>query len=101
MSIEARGTMVDSRFVILLPPPAGRHPQFQLKKENTEFRLSTDATDWLLALPNYRSSYESEYVKLPTSALSNQGGVLQPVPHRLPLLIHEPGCGMDGMCEAD
>ena len=74
---------------------------FKLKQEDTEFRLSTDATDWLLALPNFRSSYESEYVKLPTSALSNQGGVSSSFLIGMPLLMHEPGTAWLSLMEAD
>jgi alpha-glucosidase len=75
--------------------------ELHLKQEDTEFRLSTDATDWLLALPNYRSSYESEYVKLPTTALSNQGGVSSSFLIGLPMLIHEPGTAWMALMEAD
>ena len=90
MSIEARAYNGGFAFRYLLPQQDGIQ-QLQLKNEDTEFRLATDATDWLLALPNYRSSYESEYVQLPTSALSNQGGVSSHFLIGLPLLIHEPG----------
>ena len=100
MSIEARAYNGGFAFRYLVPQQdAIQH--LQLKKEDTEFRLSTDATDWLLALPNYRSSYESEYVKLPTSALSNQGGVSSHFLIGLPLLIHEPGVAWMDIVEAD
>ncbi|WP_263383072.1 glycoside hydrolase family 97 protein [Granulicella arctica] len=82
-------------------PQAGGSSSVELRGEGTEFRLSTDATDWLLALPNYRSSYESEYVKLPTSALSNQGGVSSSFLIGLPLLMHEPGTAWVSLMEAD
>ncbi len=72
-----------------------------LHQEDTEFRLSTDATDWALALPNYRSSYESEYVQLPTSAFSNQGGVSSHFLIGMPLLMHEPGVAWMALMEAD
>jgi alpha-glucosidase len=100
MSIEARAYNGGFAFRYLLPQQDAIQ-QLQLKKEDTEFRLATDATDWLLALPNYRSSYESEYVQLPTSALSNQGGVSSHFLIGLPLLIHEPGVAWMDIVEAD
>jgi len=100
MSIEARAYNGGFAFRYLLPEQDAIK-RLQLRKEDTEFRLSTDATDWLLALPNYRSSYESEYVQLPTSALSNQGGVSSHFLIGLPLLIHEPGVAWMDIVEAD
>ena len=52
---------------------------FRLLKEGTEFRISKDAVSYALVLPNYRSMYESEFLKLPVSAFSNQGGVASSV----------------------
>jgi alpha-glucosidase len=73
----------------------------RLKQEDTEFRISTDATTWALALPNYRSSYESEYVKLPITAFSNQGGVSSSFLIGMPLLMHSPGAAWMTLTEAD
>jgi alpha-glucosidase len=73
----------------------------RLKQEDTEFRVSTDATTWALALPNYRSSYESEYVKLPITAFSNQGGVSSSFLIGMPLLMHLPGVAWVTLTEAD
>lgn len=100
MEIEARAYNGGIAFRYCLPEQAG-NAAFHLRQENTEFRLASDATDWLLALPNYRSSYESEYVKLPTSALSNQGGVPSSFLIGLPLLMHEPGVAWLSLTEAD
>jgi alpha-glucosidase len=100
MTIEARAYNGGFAFRYVLPQQDAIQ-QLRLRKEDTEFRLSTDATDWLLALPNYRSSYESEYVQLPTSALSNQGGVSSHFLIGLPLLIHEPGVAWMDIVEAD
>ena len=100
MNVEARAYNGGIAFRYVLPEQ-GSVKELQLKQENTEFRLTTDATDWLLALPNYRSSYESEYVKLPTSALSNQGGVSSNFLIGLPLLMHEPGTAWMSLMEAD
>jgi alpha-glucosidase len=100
MEVEARAYNAGIAFRYRLPEKTGS-AQFSLRQEDTEFRLTSDATDWLLALPNYRSSYESEYVKLPTSALSNQGGVSSSFLIGLPLLMHEPGVAWLSLTEAD
>jgi len=98
--IEARAYNNGIAFRYLLPEQDAIK-QLRLKQEDTEFRISTDATTWALELPNYRSSYESEYVKLPTSALSNQGGVASRFLIGLPLLMHEPGVAWMSLTEAD
>ena len=100
MTIEARAYNSGIAFRYVLEKQDA-FSDFKLKQEDTEFKLSTDATDWLLALPNYRSSYESEYVKLPTSALSNQGGVSSTFLIGMPLLMHEPGTAWISLMEAD
>lgn len=100
LTIEARAYNSGVAFRYVLDKQEAFN-DFKLKQEDTEFRLSTDATDWLLALPNYRSSYESEYVKLPTSALSNQGGVSSSFLIGMPLLMHEPGAAWLSLMEAD
>lgn len=100
MTIEARAydDGVAFRYVI---PAQDAIRQLQLKQEDTEFRLSMDATNWALALPGYRSSYESEYVQLTTSAMSNQGGIPSHFLIGMPLLMHEPGVAWLGLMEAD
>lgn len=100
MTIEARAYNDGIAFRYVLPEQKGMQ-QFQLRQEDTEFRLSDDAVDWALELPNYRSSYESEYVRLPTSAFSNQGGVSSHFLIGLPLLMHEPGRAWMALLEAD
>src|SRR6266851_1313440 len=75
--------------------------EFRLSKEETEFRLSKDATTYALVLPNYRSMYESEFIKLPISAFSNQGGVGSSVLIGLPLLMEVPGVAWTAITEAD
>lgn len=52
---------------------------YRLTKEATEFRIAKDAASYSLLLPNFHSMYESEFVKLPISAFSNQGGVASKV----------------------
>jgi alpha-glucosidase len=74
---------------------------FQLTKEGTEFRIAKDATTYALELPNFHSMYESEFVKLPISAFSNQGGVASKVLIGLPLLMEVPGVAWMAITEAD
>jgi len=100
LNIEARAYNDGIAFRYLVPQQDSLN-EVALRAENTEFRLSTDATDWALELPNYRSSYESEYVKLPTTAFSNQGGVSSNFLIGLPLLMHEPGTAWMALMEAD
>ncbi|MEO6815801.1 MAG: glycoside hydrolase family 97 catalytic domain-containing protein, partial [Edaphobacter sp.] len=100
MTVEARAYNGGIAFRYVVPEQRSIKA-LHLKQEDTEFRLSTDATNWALALPNYRSCYESEYVKLATSALSNQGGVASHFLIGLPLLIHEPGAAWMALMEAD
>jgi alpha-glucosidase len=75
--------------------------EFRLTKESTEFRIAKDATTYALELPNFHSMYESEFVKLPISAFSNQGGVASKVLIGLPLLMEVPGVAWMGITEAD
>jgi alpha-glucosidase len=98
--IEARAYNDGIAFRYVLPEQDAIK-ELRLKQEDTEFRVSTDATTWALALPNYRSSYESEYVKLPITAFSNQGGVSSNFLIGLPLLMHSPGTAWMTLTEAD
>ena len=100
MTIEARAYNDGVAFRYLLPKQESIK-ELRLKQEDTEFRLSADTINWALELPNYRSSYESEYVRLATSALSNQGGVASHILVGLPLLTHEPGTAWLALTEAD
>jgi alpha-glucosidase len=72
-----------------------------LRGEDTEFRFNQDDPAWVLALPNYRSSYESEYVRYNLSALSNQGGVSSKFLIGMPVLLHQPGVAWLSLMEAD
>ena len=99
-TVEARAYNDGIAFRYLIPQQDSIQ-KIRLRSENTEFRLTTDTTDWALELPNYRSSYESEYVKLPTTAFSNQGGVSSNFLIGLPLLMHAPGDAWMALMEAD
>ncbi len=74
---------------------------FRLVNESTEFRISADATTYALELPNFRSMYESEFIKLPISAFANQGGVASKFLLGLPLLMEVPGVGWLAITEAN
>jgi alpha-glucosidase len=99
-AIEARAYDDGVAFRYVLPAQDAIR-ELRLKQEDTEFRISTDATTWALELPNYRSSYESEYVKLPITSFSNQGGVSSNFLIGLPLLMHSPGAAWMVLTEAD
>jgi alpha-glucosidase len=100
LQIEARAYNDGIAFRYMLPRQDAIK-ELRLKQEDTEFRISTDATTWALELPNYRSSYESEYVKLPITAFSNQGGVSSNFLIGMPLLMHSPGAAWMTLTEAD
>ena len=101
MSIEARAYEGGVAFRYVLPTQPLALKEVRLRQEATQFQFSMDAVTWGLQLPNYRSSYESEYVKLTASAYSNQGGVSSHFLLGLPLLAHEPGTAWVGIMEAD
>jgi alpha-glucosidase len=100
LTIEARAydDAVAFRYFV---PEQNAMSDFRLVKEGTEFRIAKDATSYALVLPNFRSGYESEYIKLPISAFSNQGGVASKVLIGLPLLMELPGVAWMGITEAN
>ncbi len=100
LTIEARAydDAIAFRYVV---PEQNPIRAFRLTKESTEFRIAKDATTYSLILPNFRSMYESEFVKLPISAFSNQGGVASKVLIGLPTLMELPGVAWMAITEAD
>ena len=100
LTIEARAydDAVAFRYVV---PEQNPIRSFRLTKESTEFRIAKDATTYSLILPNFRSMYESEFVKLPISSFSNQGGVASKVLIGLPTLMEVPGVAWMAITEAD
>jgi alpha-glucosidase len=98
--IEARAytDAIAFRYVV---PEQNAVRTFHLTKESTEFRIAKDATSYSLLLPNFHSMYESEFVKLPISAFSNQGGVASKVLIGLPTLMEVPGVAWMAIAEAD
>lgn len=99
--IEARAYDGGVAFRYVLPTQPLALKEVRLRQEATQFQFSMDPVTWGLQLPNYRSSYESEYVKLTASAYSNQGGVSSHFLLGLPLLAHEPGTAWIGILEAN
>jgi len=99
--VEARAYNSGIAFRYVLPAPPRGNTELRLRDEETEFRFSQDDTAWVLALPNYRSSYESEYVRYNLSALSNQGGVASHFLIGMPTLLHQPGDAWISLMEAD
>jgi len=99
-SVEARAydDAVAFRYVI---PQQQNMRDYRLTKEATEFRIAKDATTYSLVLPNFHSMYESEFVKLPISAFSNQGGIASKVLIGLPTLMEVPGVGWMAIAEAN
>lgn len=100
LTVEARAYNNGIAFRYVLPAQ-GSIADLHLRDEETEFRFSQDDTAWLLTLPNFRSSYESEYVRYNLSALSNQGGVASKFLIGLPALLHQPGGAWMSLMEAD
>jgi alpha-glucosidase len=100
LALEARAYDDAAAFRYVIPEqPAMR--ELRLAKENTEFRISKDPFIYALVLPHYRSMYESEFIKLSASSLSNQGGVASTVLVGLPLLMEVPGVAWMAIAEAD
>ncbi len=100
LTVEARAynDAIAFRYVV---PEQPALDSFQLAAEHTEFRLAKDAMSYALLLPNYRSMYESEFVKLPVSAFSNQGGVASHVLLGGPILLQLPGVAWMAITDAD
>src|SRR5271157_1667177 len=99
-SVEARAYNDAVAFRYVVPEQPALH-EFRLAREATEFRIVKDPFLWALFLPNFRSMYESEFLKLPASALANQGGVKSTQLVGLPLLMEVPGVAWVAITEAD
>jgi len=100
LSIEARAYDDAIAFRYVVPDQAAMR-EFRLTSEATEFHLSKDAITYALLLPNFRTSYESEYVKLNASAFSGQTGLSKKLLIGLPYLMHIPGVAWAAITEAD
>ncbi|MES1219025.1 MAG: glycoside hydrolase family 97 protein [Bacteroidota bacterium] len=99
--IEARAYNDAVAFRYIVPEQETTQAGYELKNENTEFAFSTDAITYSQVLPHYQSMYESEYLKLPVSAFSNQGGVKSSILIGLPMLAEIPGAGWLAIAETD
>ena len=98
--IEARAYDGAAAFRYTVPEQDGLR-EFELKNEKTEFRLAKDAVTYSLELPNYRTMYEAEPIKLPASSFSNRGGVPSQFLIGLPMLMEVPGVAWMAITEAD
>ncbi len=99
--VEARAYDDAIAFRYVVPDQQGFR-EFRLKSEETEFRVSKDATTYALILPHYRTMYEAEYVRLNGSAFAGQNGLSAgKVLIGLPYLMQVPGVGWMAIAEAD
>jgi alpha-glucosidase len=100
LRVEARAYDDGVAFRYIVPDqPAIR--EFRMTGEETEFRIAKDGTAYALELPDFRTMYESEYVKLPVSAFASPGGTTGTRLIGLPTLIDVPGVGWMAITEAD
>ncbi len=67
MNIEARAYDDAVAFRYLVPEQK-QMIEYRLKDEKTEYRLPKDGICYALVLPNFRSSYESEFHKYTSAA---------------------------------
>ncbi|HWA94018.1 MAG TPA: glycoside hydrolase family 97 protein [Terracidiphilus sp.] len=98
--VEARAYDAGVAFRYVVPRQPGISSLRQ-SGEATEFNFTEDDPIWALELPNYRSSYEAEYLPLTISALGNQGGVASHILVGTPLLLHQPGVAWMSLMESD
>jgi alpha-glucosidase len=100
LNIEARAydDAVAFRYVIPEPSPT---ISIRVVDEHTEFRFPRDPNLFTLFLPNFTSSYESEFIKSTASALASTGGGSEPRLAGLPLLAEIPGVAWIAITEAD
>lgn len=98
--IEARAYDDGVAFRYIVPEqPALR--EFRMTQEETEFRIAKDATTYAQELPDYRSQYESEYIKLPITGFVQGDNAPGPRLIGLPLLMEVPGVAWMAITEAD
>src|SRR3954447_3870707 len=100
LQIDARAYNDGIAFRYVIPSQPGLR-EYRLTKEGTEFRLSRDAVTYALLLPNYRTSYESEYLKVNASYFSGRAGLGQATLIGLPYLMRLNGIGWLAITEAD
>ena len=100
LNIEARAydDAVAFRYII---PEQPNLKDLLLVDEHTEFRFQRDPNLFTLFLPNFTSSYESEFIKSTASSLASTGGGSQPRLAGLPLLAEIPGVAWIAITEAD
>lgn len=100
LTVEARAYDAGVAFRYIVPKQAALST-LRVRGEETKFNFAEDDPIWALELPNYRSSYEAEYLPLTISALGNQGGVASHILVGMPLLLHQPGVAWMSLMESD
>ena len=100
LTIEARAYNDAVAFRHIVPEQSGMK-EFRLLGERVEFKMSKDAITYSQLLPNFVHSYESEYLKLPITAYSHFGSVVNDPLLGLPLLMELPGLAWVAINEAD
>tara|TARA_R110002050_G_scaffold95107_3_gene198005 strand:+ start:16011 stop:18020 length:2010 start_codon:yes stop_codon:yes gene_type:complete len=101
LTIEARAYNDAVAFRYMVPDQSDMK-EFRLIGERAEFKISKDAITYAQILPrNSVHSYESEYVKLPLTAFSHVGSVVNDPKIGLPLLMEVPGVAWVAINEAD
>ena len=73
LRIEARAYDDGVAFRYIVPEQKAIR-EFRETGEETEFRIAKDGTAYALELPDFRTMYESEYLKLPVSAFASPLG---------------------------
>jgi len=100
LTIEARAYNDAIAFRYIVPEQSDMK-EFRLIGERTEFKMSKDAITYAQMLPNFVHSYESEYLKLPITAFSHFGSIVNDPLLGLPLLMEIPGLAWVAINEAD
>lgn len=100
LTIEVRAYNDAVAFRYIVPEQSGMK-EFRLLGERVEFKMSKDAITYSQLLPNFVHSYESEYLKLPITAYSHFGSVVNDPLIGLPLLMELPGLAWVAINEAD
>ena len=98
--IRARAFNDAVAFRYVIPEQPGMK-EYKLTRERTEFKIIKDAITYAQPLPIFAHSYESEYLKLPISAYSHIGSVVNDALIGLPLLMEVPGVAWMAINEAD
>jgi alpha-glucosidase len=100
LTIEARAFNDGVAFRYVIPEQPRLH-DYRLVSEDTQFKISKDATTYALVLPHFHTMYESEFLKLPISAFGSTNGLSRSNLIGLPLAMEVPGVAWMAITEAD